>query len=303
VKRASDGVWQSFNLGALAFGASRTEAGEVIIDRAGQKWILGRGSNLIVFNDNYTIGNTADDRARILSNKIGNGNLPGNRVLSFAADRDGEIWVGTDEGVAVFYSPENVFSGYNFDAQQVLVEYGGYVQYLLEAEAVTAIAVDGANRKWFGTDRAGIFLMSDDGTEQIHHFTEDNSPLISNSITDIAINHKTGEVFIGTDKGIVSYKADATSGGESNQDVVVYPNPVREGYTGPIAIKGLVTDADVKITNISGSLVYATKAEGGQAVWSGNDFSGRRAQTGVYLVFISNEDGSETVVAKILFIN
>lgn len=298
-----NGEWQSFALGNLAFGATQVEVGKLIIDRIGQKWALMRGSKVLVFNDNQTLSQTSDDKAAILTSGIGKGNLPGSRVFSIAMDRDGEVWVGTDAGVAIFYTPENVFSGYNFDAQQVLVEEGGYLEPLLEKETVTAIAVDGANRKWLGTDRAGVFLMSPDGTQQILNFNTTNSPLLSNTITDIAINHETGEVFFGTDAGIISYKATATAGREVNENVYAYPNPVREGYEGPIAVKGLVTDADVKITDISGALVYSTRAEGGQAIWHGKNFAGDRVSTGVYLVFITNEDGSETMVSKILVIH
>jgi ligand-binding sensor domain-containing protein len=224
-------------------------------------------------------------------------------VFCIAKDLDGEIWIGTDKGIAVFYSSENVFTDDNYDAQQILVELDGYVQYLLELETVTAIAVDGSNKKWIGTQNAGVFLVSADGTEQIYHFTEDNSPLFSNTITSIAINNETGEVFFGTNKGIISYKNTATIGATEYSNVYAYPNPVRKDYNGLIAIKGLVRDVNVKITDISGTLIFETKAEGGQAIWNGKNFYGVKAQTGVYLVFCSNEDGSETIVAKILFIN
>jgi len=290
---------------ALYLGSSstNTEIGDLIVDSYDQKWILMRYNNVLVFNDNNTIDNPYDDRTRKLDGRDGNGSIPGTHVFSIAEDHDGEIWIGTDEGVSVIYSPGNVFTGGDFDAQKILVEEGGYAQYLLESESVTAIAIDGANRKWFGTDRAGVFLMSDDGTEQLLHFTIENSPLLSNSITALSINQETGEVFIGTAYGIISYKGTATQGESTNTDVYAYPNPVREGYSGSIAIKGLVKNADIKITDISGSLIYATKAEGGQAIWNGKSFDGRKAQTGVYLVFVSNEDGSETIVTKILFIN
>jgi hypothetical protein len=210
--------------------------------------------------------------------------------------------VGTDEGVAVFYSPQNIFTNDNSDAQQILVNFDGYTQYLLETEIVKAIAVDGANRKWFGTERAGVFLLSADGTEEIHHFTEDNSPLFSNTITSLAINGETGEVFIGTAKGLISYKSDATEGPTDDGKVYAYPNPVRPGYNGPIAVKGLERDAVVKITDITGTLIYETRSEGGQAIWNGYNFDGRRASTGVYMVFISNDDGTEAMVTKILFV-
>lgn len=287
----------------LASSSTNTEIGDIIIDTWDQKWILMRYNNILVFNDNNTINNPYDDQAKKLDGSNGNGSIPGSHVFSIAVDHDGEIWIGTDEGVSVIYSPGNVFRGGDYDAQKILVEEGGYAQYLLESESVTAIAVDGANRKWFGTDKAGVFLMSDDGTEELLHFTTDNSPLLSNSITSISINQETGEVFFGTANGIISYKGTATKGEISNNDVYAYPNPVREGYNGSIAIKGLVNNADVKITDISGNLIYKTIAEGGQAIWNGKNFDGRKAKTGVYLVFVSNEDGSETIVTKILFIN
>jgi len=219
-----------------------------------------------------------------------------------AADRDGQVWIGTDAGVAVFYNPSAIFSGQNFDAQRVLIEQDGYGQYLLEAEAVTAIAVDGSNRKWFGTDRAGVFLMSADGTKEILHFTEENSPLLSNSITDITIA-ESGEVFIGTAKGIVSYRSESVPPKPTLDEVVVFPNPVRESYNGSIAIRGLVENSSVKITDIAGNLVYTTMSEGGQALWNGMNFDGKRVQTGVYLVYVTNEDGSKTTVTKIMFVN
>jgi flagellar hook assembly protein FlgD len=145
--------------------------------------------------------------------------------------------------------------------------------------------------------------MSEDGTTELQHFTTDNSPLVSDNIITIAINQGNGEVFFGTEKGIISYKGTATEGALTHTDVYAYPNPVRESYTGTIAIKGLVTDADVKITDISGALIYQTKALGGQAVWDGKNFVGEKAHTGIYLVFSTNEDGSQTVVTKIMIVN
>lgn len=297
------GEWHSYDLGAFS---SNTDVGNLIIDDYGQKWILIRAEHsLIVFNDNGTITNKDDDDYKVLTSATGNGNIPGNKVFSIAEDNDSEVWIGTDEGVAVFYSPENVFSNYNFDAQRILIPRNdgtGLADILLEFETVTAIAVDGANNKWIGTDRSGIFQLSPDGQKELNHFTEQNSPLFSNNITSIVITQE-GEVFIGTAKGIISYRSSASSGGTENTDVYAYPNPVESGYTGPIAIKGLVTNADFKITDISGNLIYSGIAEGGQAIWNGNNFSGRRAQSGVYLVFVSDEDGSEKLVTKILFIN
>jgi len=215
---------------------------------------------------------------------------------------DGEVWVGTDEGVGIFYSPSTILTDNNYDAVRPLVNFDGYVQYLLETEVVTAIAVDGDNRKWIGTDRSGVFLLSPDGTEQIYHFTEENSPLFSNQIIDIAIS-ANGEVFIGTASGIIAYKGTASSPSDDYSDVYAYPNPVPAGFDGLIAVKGLIEDSDIKITDINGTLIYSTRSEGGQAVWNGRNFDGRKARPGIYLVFAATPDGSEKVVSKILIID
>ncbi|MBN1337894.1 MAG: T9SS type A sorting domain-containing protein [Bacteroidales bacterium] len=299
-----EGKWTSFFLGSSSTGK---DIGELIVDSYGQKWILMRDDHSIfVFDENNTIDDPADDQYKLLSSAVGNGNVPGNKIYSIAEDLDGEVWIGTDAGVGVFYSPENIFTGYDFDAQQILVpknDGSGLADILFEFETITAIEVDGSNRKWIGTDRSGVFLISADGLEEIHHFTAENSPLFSNSISSLKLNPTTGELFIGTSKGLISYKGTATRGGETNSDVYAYPNPVRPGYNGVIAVKGLVTDADVKITDINGSLVFKGRSEGGQAIWDGRTMNGEKVQTGVYLVFISNDDGSETHVTKILFVN
>jgi hypothetical protein len=301
VKKANNAGWVSYNLGNLVTGANNLDIGDFTFDLYGQVWMLLRGNKVLVFNGNGTLDNTSDDRAEQLGAGIGNGNIPGSRVRSIATDLEGLVWLGTDEGVAVFYAPENVFTNQNADAQRIYVTQDGYTQYLLETEVVTAIAVDGSNKKWFGTERAGVFQMSADGTKQMYHFTEENSPLLSNSITSITIDQVSGEVFFGTENGICSFRGSATGGGESNENVLVYPNPVEPGYDGTIAIKGLVKDASVKITDISGALVYSTRAEGGQAIWNGRNFEGKKPNTGIYLVFVSNDDGSETFVTKFYF--
>ncbi len=299
VKTNSDD-WYSYNLGA---SNSNIETGNLFIDSYNQKWIIPRRSHsLIVFNDNQTPEITADDEVRTLSVAVGNGNLFASQIKCVVQDLDGELWFGTNEGIGVIYSPRNVFSDGNFDIQRILVEWDGYVQHLLETEIITAIAIDEANRKWIGTKSSGLFLLSEDGSEQIYHFTVANSPLISNEITALAIKDN-GEVFIGTVDGMVSYKGEATAPSTDGSNSYAYPNPVPAGYSGSIAIKNLYRDANVKITDISGNVVFETRALGGQAIWDGRNFDGKKAGTGVYLVFASSEDGSASLVCKILFIN
>lgn len=292
--------WHSFNLGSSNSGI---ETSKLFIDSYNQKWIIPRRAySLIVFNDNETITNTADDEVKTLSSSTGNGQIFASQINCMLQDLDREMWFGTDQGVGVIYSPRNVFGDGNYDMQRILVEWDGYTQYLLETETVTAMSIDAANRKWIGTKSSGVFLLSEDGSEQIHHFTAENSPLISNEIISLAINDK-GEVFIGTSKGLVSYLADAAAPSVDGSNSYAYPNPVPPNYSGSIAIKNLVQDANVKITDISGNVVFETRALGGQAIWNGYNFDGQKAHTGVYLVFSSSEDGSVSLVTKILFIN
>ena len=163
--------------------------------------------------------------------------------------------------------------------------------------------MDGGNRKWIGTASGGAYLLSEDGQETIHHFTAENSALLSNTIFDIEIFGSTGEVFFATDRGLVSFIGDATDNEEYTGPTYAFPNPVRPDYDGLIGIRGLVENAEVKITDITGNVIYETISEGGTATWDGKSLNGKRAQTGVYIVFSVNDEGTEKKVAKILFIN
>lgn len=301
VKKA-DNTWRTYDFsGLIPIGET---VSKLMITSTGQKWmILPRGQGMLVFDDNGTIDNISDDRKIRLGFNTGAGAIPGTDVYCMAEDDDGEVWVGTDKGIGVFYCADQIMTQGACDAQQVLIEQDGYVQILMETQVVTAILVDGANRKWIGTEGGGLFLMSADGTKQLAHFDETNSPLLSNDITTLTMDKKTGELFIGTSNGIVSYRGEATTGEDVMGDVYAFPNPVRHEYTGNVAITGLVKNANVKITDVSGQLVYETTALGGQAIWPGTNFKGERAASGVYLVFASNEDGSQKIVTKILFMN
>ncbi len=299
-EKKSDGSWASYGLGG---SASAVDCRDLFVDSWDQKWIMFRHTNsnpnyIAVYNEN----NPPADQLRLLRSETGAGNIPGTNVYCAAEDLDGEVWIGTDEGIGIFYNPSTILTSNDYDVVRPLVDFDGYVQYLLETEVITAIAVDGDNRKWVGTERSGVFLLSADGSEQIFHFTEDNSPLFSDQVIDVVIN-ADGEVFIATANGIIAYKGTASSSNEDFSDVYAYPNPVKDGYDGWIAVKGLMQDSDVKITDINGTLIYATRSEGGQAVWNGRNFDGRKAKPGVYMVFAATEDGSETMVTKILIID
>lgn len=299
--RTPEGSWYHYTtpLSNSGSGLAISAAG-LTIDNSNQKWYFQpEGGGVFVYNDNNTPDNLADDSyGRLLSGQ-GAGNLPDNRVYCLAKDQDGTIWIGTANGIGIVNYPEQASTA-QVDAELRVVQYDQFAGYLFQNEQVRSIAVDGANRKWVGTGN-GVWLISADGRSIVYRFTESNSPLPSNAIQKIAIDPVTGDVYIGTDKGMVSYRSTATEGGETNNTVIAYPNPVPSGYSGTIGIRGLVENADVRITDISGQLVFRTRALGGQAVWNGLDYTGRRAQSGVYLIFVSNKDGSQTKAGKMVF--
>ncbi|MBX2960696.1 MAG: hypothetical protein KF732_12160 [Flavobacteriales bacterium] len=286
--------WYNFKLNGTMVDYSVLT--KVVVDKNDFVWILDSKSNKThILKHNNTFDDVSDDDKIILPIN------DSREITTFIEDLDGEMWFGSNQGVGVIYNPSNVFSGETI--QPIYIQQDGQTQLLLESERITAIAIDGANRKWIGTQTSGVYLLSDDGTEEIFHFTKENSPLFSNNIYDIKINNKTGEVFFATEKGLISYKSTATEAQDDFSNVFVYPNPVREDYHGVIAIRGLVKDTDVRITDISGNLVSQTKSLGGQAIWDGKDLNGNRVQTGVYMVFNASPEGELKKAAKILFIH
>ncbi len=270
------------------------------------KWIANnRGVGLYVYNEGANIASEGDDLVKVLTREKGKGALPSTNVLCMALDKNGEMWVGTDQGLCIIGDPTAVFSNdsrRNYDARQVIFNTGSFNSIFLGTDAIYCIKVDGANRKWIGT-RNGVWLVSEDGYTVIRNFTAENSPLLGNTVYDIGIFEETGEVFFATEKGIVSYAGDATKADDTHGTVVVYPNPVRPQFTGEITIRGLADKSNVKITDIAGNLVFETTANGGLATWDGRNFSGKRASTGVYLIYSSNADATETYVTKLMFIN
>ena len=302
--KKTDNTWKNFDLSQAV--EYTTTIADVVVSNAGLKWILlPRSNEIIVFDDNGSIDNTTDDRLLKLTTNPASGNLPGSIGITVAFDKNGDAWAGNNQGVFVFYNADNIFSNYKTGAQRIIIDGGENYEVLLGTVSVTDIKIDGANRKWIATDGSGVYLISPDGKNQIHHFTTKSSPLFSNVVNKIAIDHKTGSVFMSTDKGLIEYRSDATEGQKNFSEVKVFPNPVRPDYHGPIHITGLMANSTLKITDISGHLVNEITSLGGQASWDGKDFNGKRAATGVYLIFASgwSENNSlQTEVAKILFV-
>lgn len=296
--RTTDGQWHQFS---LPFSRNIPHsAAHLIVDDNNQKWFAAPGGGgVIVYDDNHTPENPIDDKYIQLLAAEGSGGLPDNEVYCLANDKTGSIWIGTANGIGIVNCPSQVITR-QCEAEKRVVQFDQFAGYLFQNEQVRAIAVDGANRKWIGTNN-GLWLVSANGDAIIERFTKDNSPLPSDIIQKISIDPATGDVYIGTELGLISYRGTATDGGKENAELITYPNPVPSGYSGTIAIKGFVENADVRITDISGQLIYRTTALGGQAVWNGKDYTGRRPQSGVYLIFGTNRDGTQTVKGKMVF--
>lgn len=285
----------------LASTSSTSNVGKVVVDDRDQVWVAVHGKGIVV---RETDGNgNAVGSQRVLTTTYNQGDLPQTTVRAMACDHDGQMWVGTHDGIRVF-STSQIFTATNINGQKIVIkDDAGINELLLKETVINDIEVDGANRKWIATMGTGVRLVSSDGRDIIHSFTAENSPLLSNNVYCIAIDDKSGEVCFGTDQGICCFRSDATAGTENFGNVYAFPNPVKPSYDGPIAITGMANNSIVKITDIAGNIVYETTSEGGQAIWDGKKYDGKRPSTGVYLVFCVNEDASQTVVTKILFIN
>lgn len=281
------------------------DIGDIIITKTGQKWmVLPRGNGIAVFDDNHTPSNFADDSFTNMLITDSDNNII-SYVYSIAEDLDGNIWIGTDKGPVIYYTPDRIFSG-GLKAFRIKVprnDGSGLADYMLGTETITSIAVDGANRKWLGTLSSGAYLLSADGTKVIENVNEENSPLFSNVIASLAVDGTSGNVWFATSKGIISYRSNAIAGKESFTNVYSFPNPVREDYTGNVTITGLLRNTEIRITDVSGNLVYKTQSDGGEASWDLTTYNGKRVATGVYMVFCASSDGAQSCVTKILVIH
>lgn len=273
-------------------GFSATNLKALIARPDGLNWIIGpsrQGILLFQKKNNQPIW-------RQLNTSKSTGNLPSMGVTAISEDKDGTIWVGTDNGLVIFQCND---INEACDAYLPIVESNGFNGYLFQNETIHCISVDGANRKWIGTNN-GAWLISKDGTEVLQHFTVENSPLPDNKVSSICIEPTEGDVFFFTDNEIISFKSDATEGASKQNKIKVFPNPVAPNYNGPILIRNLIDNAIVKITSLNGQLIAQIRALGGQASWDGRDQNQHKVASGIYLIFVRDEIGTEKAVGKIM---
>lgn len=291
----ADGNWEKFSTKSVVTNVSSCAFGRMSIDKNGTKWTASSNSGVIGFNEK---GNVLK---KITSGTDG-GNLPFFDARIAVPDNNNQLWIGTTKGLRILSNVNNFQTDNQLTTRPIIIMEDGLAQELLYEQFINDIVVDGANNKWIGTADSGVFMVSPNGQETKYHFTINNSPLPSNVINDIEIDNSTGEVFIATDKGMISFKGASTSANENLNNVYVYPNPVRPGFSGTVKVAGLLNKANVKITDIEGNLVYETISEGGTIEWDTMAFGKYKVASGVYMVFVSAQDGSETKVKKIMII-
>lgn len=310
--RMNNGQWKSLYIDKLK-GYPTME--KLMFDSKGRVWIISKRtvedfkSGVYCLDYNGTITNRKDDKENFITSINNQDGIKyvSNTMYAIAEDKNGQIWIGSDQGPFLISNTDDFLNNSNFNYTQIKIPRNdgtNYADYLLNGTPITAISIDGGNRKWLGTDGYGVYLLSPDGQQTIHHFTSENSPLLSNIINSIAVNGQTGEVYFGTEKGLVSYMSDATEPAESLEEnnIKVYPNPVRPEYEGPISITGFTTDCDIKITTQGGQVIYAGTSSGGTFTWNGKNQRGQRVATGVYYVLASDSEGKKGVAARILMV-
>ena len=295
------GRWHSYNLGGNTSGM---DIGVLMVDNNDLKWIIRRGGEILVFNDNGTLDITADDATATVNTATYTGNLPGT-ANCFTTNQKGEVWVGTTDGPCFFADSKAIFSGSTYQAAVKNVPRNDGTQQadaLFAGSNVLAMATDGADQMWFGFETGATLMSFGNKITTVHRFTTDNSPLLDNAVNHIVVN-KDGEVFFGTGNGIISYRGESSSPDPQVSDVVAYPNPVRPGYSGYVGIKGLAANSVVRITAVDGTFVTELVSEGGQAVWDCTNINGQKVSPGVYFIFTSNRRGEQRFATKILIMN
>lgn len=291
----TNGDWLSYDTSKILNNAESTSYANIVIDKNNIKWISTYNDGVIAFNENGNV-------FKKITTGTDAGNLPSVDVRSVAVDTKNQLWIGTTKGLRVLSNVGNFQTDSQLKTNPIIIIDDNLAQELMYEQFITSIVVDGANNKWIGTVDSGIFMVSPNGQETKYHFTINNSPLPSNTINDIKINSVTGEVFIVTNKGMISFKGIATGANEDLNNVYVYPNPVRPNYSGTVKVAGLIDKANIKITDIEGNLVHETTSEGGTIEWDTTAFGKYKVASGVYMIFISAQDGSETKVKKVMII-
>ncbi|KMQ58567.1 isoleucyl-tRNA synthetase [Chryseobacterium angstadtii] len=263
---------------------------------------LPRTNNFLVY-DYKNAANLSDDTEYILKDTNGfAGNSKG--TLSVAFDKSGDAWIGTDSGLRILANAAAEIKNPDPKVEPIIIEQSGLGEELFRDSQILQVEVDAGNYKWISVDGGGVYYLSADGQQTIKHFTKENSPLPTNSVTDIKVDRKTGKVYFVTFNGIVAYQGDVADVTANFGNVVVYPNPVvYSNFKGKVTIKGLAEKTNIRIADAAGNVIHSAVARGGYYEWDLTNQKGTRVASGIYFVLMTNEDGSDKATAKIAVVN
>ncbi len=259
------------------------------------------GGGLLIYDYKNTPTQLGDDRFKMIRK---NNNLPADGVVSAAIDKNDDVWIGTRIGLRILQNPSAAIDEDNPRTEPIIIEENGVGEELFRDSPILQIEVDGGNQKWVSVDEGGVFYLSSDGQKTFNHFTKQNSPLPTNSVTDIKVDKQTGKVYFVTLDGVMVYQGDVLNVNENFGEVLVYPNPVvYANYKGNVRIRGLAEKTNIRITDAAGNLVHQAVAKGGYYEWNLNNQRGVRVASGIYFVLMTNSDGTDTATAKIAVVN
>ena len=306
--------WRSYDFTDVivdGFSGGNLGYADMVIGNDETKWIASYSSGLIGFNEKG-----GDPIIKSISEE--ESNLPTEFVTALALDNRNQLWIGTFRGLRVLFNTSSFFTDDNIRVDEIIIEEDGVAKELLFEQYITDIEVDGSNNKWIGTSDSGLFYLSSDGQNTIFHFTKDNSPLPSNSISDVSLDKVNGSVYIATSKGLLAFDAGSSVASEDLTTAYAYPNPIRPGFDmveDRVKIKGVSENINIKITDIEGNLVaeaqsrinqryqgYNLEIDGGTAYWNGKNLANNVVASGVYLVMLSDLDTFETKVIKLMVV-
>ena len=282
----------------------------LFIDSNDYKWIslqssTGDGTGLLILDTNDPT-DLQDDQGVKLTTSASNGNLPDNKVNAFLEDKNGEVWIGTARGIARFLFPRFIIDSQRSSERQsqwlLNEDTSAFSRYLLRDINVSAMAVNGANQKWIGSINQGLWLLNEEGTTILERYTEENSPLISNNILSIAINEESGEIFVATDRGLVSFIDIAQSPKAKMGSLKVYPNPFLYDQHERIIIENLSQSTRIRVLNSGGNVVHELQASGGRAQWDGYNSNGQKFSSGVYFLVAWDVSEGERGIGKVVII-
>ncbi len=300
-KLSQSGQIQDIDISNAFLEPLSSGVGEMVIDDSGNIFFATYKSGIMAYSPSM-------NKAINIDSSTPGVDLPEDyfsnpKISALTLDNNNRLWIGTEHGIRVLYGPSGVFQeNANINVKPIIFLEDDVAQELLFEQYITDIAVDGANNKWISTTDSGIFYVSENGQKTFQHFTKDNSPLPSNTVNSVEIDAVSGKVYMGTANGLVAFKSKVLKGGETLEDAYVYPNPVRPGFNGLVTIAKLTENANVKITDITGNLVYEVVSKGGSVQWDTRAFGKHKVASGVYLVLITGVDALETKIKKIMII-